>query len=98
MAVEYGFPDRLFPGKEANTSKAEIDTYLKKIDSEFRFIISELFEESMVYMRRVLGWTTKDVLFMGQKKSSLEQNPRKIMTENDHKMLSTFFTFGHRFI
>ena len=69
MALEFGFPDRLFPGKEANTSKAEIDTYLKKIDSEFRFIIiSELFEESMVYMRRVLGWTTKDVSIYGPEK------------------------------
>ena len=91
MAVEFGFPDRLFPGKEANASKAEIDTYLKKIDTEFQFIIiSELFEESMVYMRRVLGWTTKDVLFMDKNKSSLKQDPRKIMTEDDTKLLSTF--------
>ena len=91
MAVEFGFPDRLFPGKEANASKAEIDTYLKKIDNEFQFIIiSELFEESMVYMRRALCWTTKDVLFMDKNKSSLKQDPRKIMTEDDNKLLSKF--------
>ena len=49
MAVEFGFPDRVFPRKEANTSKAEIGTYLKKIGKfdEFQLIIiSELFEET----------------------------------------------------
>ena len=91
MAVEFDFPERLFPGKAANASKAEIDTYLNKIDNEFQFIIiSELFEESMVYMKRILGWTTKDVLFMDQNKSSLKPNPRKIITESDNKLLSNF--------
>ena len=91
MAVEFGFPEILFPGKEANGSKTETDAYLKKIDNEFQFIIiSELFEESMVYMKRILGWTTKDVLFIDQNKSMLKPNPRKIMTEDDKKLLSKF--------
>ena len=91
MAVEFDFPERLFPGKAANASKAEIDTYLKKIDNEFQFIIiSESFEESMVYMRRILGWRIKDVLFMDQNKSSQKPNTRKIMTESDNKLLSKF--------
>ena len=91
MAVEFGFPERLFPGKEANASKTEIEEYLRKIDNEFAFIIiSELFEESMVYMKRLLGWTTKDVLFFDKNKSNSKPNPRKIVTEIDNKLLSKF--------
>lgn len=91
MAVEFGFPDRLFPGREANGSRKEIDAYLRKLDKEFRFIIiSELFEESMVYMKRILGWTTKDVLFVDKNKSNPKPNPRKLVSEDNNKKLSKF--------
>ena len=91
MAVEFGFPDELFPGKAANGSKHKIDAYLRKINKEFSFIIiSELFEESMVYMKRILGWLMKDVLFIDQNKSNPRTNPRKLVTEADNKLLSNF--------
>lgn len=91
MAVEFGFPDELFPGKAANGSKQKIEAYLRKINREFSFIIiSELFEDSMVYMKRILGWLMKDVLFINQNKSNPRPNPRKLVTEADNKLLSNF--------
>ena len=92
MAVEFGFPEALFPGKSSrNSSEKEIEAYLQKLDKEFSFIIiSEMFDESMVYMKRLLGWSLKDVLYVEKNKSNPKFNPRKLVTEADNKLLSNF--------
>ena len=91
MAVEFGFPLKLFPGQSSSSSKKEIDAYLQKLDKEFDFIIiSELFKESVVYMKRLFGWTMKDILYIDQKKGDPKTKPRKLVTEEDNKLLSSF--------
>ena len=91
MAVEFGFPQKLFPGESSSSSEKEINAYLQKLDKEFKFIIiSELFEESVVYMKRLLGWTMKDILYIDKNKSNPKTNPRKLVTEEDNKLLSSF--------
>lgn len=61
MAVEYGFPEKLF--REYN--QTEVDAYLAKLDKEFLLIIiAEYFEESVVLMRRLLHWQTEDILYI----------------------------------
>lgn len=61
MAAEFGFPLKLFN----QYSKSESNNYLDKLDKEFQFvIIMDYFIESIVMMRRVLGWEIKDVLYL----------------------------------
>jgi hypothetical protein len=61
MAVEFDFPESLF----TNYSNEESSSYLEKLDREFELvIILEHFTESAVLMRRLLGWTIKDILYL----------------------------------
>ncbi|XP_071127656.1 galactose-3-O-sulfotransferase 2-like [Mytilus edulis] len=68
MAFEFDFPRHLF----TNYTRKESQAYLSKIDNEFHFvIIMDYFMESIVMMRRILGWNVKDVLFL--KKNSAKK-------------------------
>lgn len=61
MATEFDFPASLF----TNYSSEESASYLEKLDREFELvIILEHFTESVVLMRRLLGWTIKDILYL----------------------------------
>ncbi|XP_063404347.1 galactose-3-O-sulfotransferase 2-like [Mytilus trossulus] len=61
MALEFDFPRHLF----TNYTRKESQAYLSKIDNEFHFvIIMDYFIESIIMMRRILGWNVKDMLFM----------------------------------
>lgn len=91
MAVEFGFPEKLFPGKELSESKSEINKYLAKLDKEFKLIIiSERFDESMILMKRYLNWSVKDVLYMDQNVASQATNPRKLVPEEAKDPLRKF--------
>lgn len=91
MAVEFDFPMEVFPGKSLNGSKEEIDKYLKKVDEEFRFIIiSEFFEESVVYMRRLLKWSLRDILYTEKNASPKVTNMKKKLQERDGEKLRSF--------
>lgn len=91
MALEFGFPAQLFPGKELNGSQSEIDTYLSKLDTEFKFIIiSEKFDESMVLMKRLLNWHTRDVLYLDKNVGSKMTNKRKLLQHEDHDKIRNF--------
>ena len=91
MALEYGFPEELFPGKSRNHSKADIDAYLRKIDKEFSFIIiNERYIESIVYVRRLLGWKIKDVIFVELFAHKGEIKGKEKVIEEDKKLLSDF--------
>ena len=69
MAVEFDFPESLF----TNYSNEESSSYLEKLDKEFELvIILEHFTESVVLMRRLLGWTIKDILY--QKKNAARKD------------------------
>ncbi|KAL4228495.1 hypothetical protein ACF0H5_011543 [Mactra antiquata] len=61
MAVEFGFPETLF----SSYNQTLVNLYLDKLDREFTIVlIAELMEESVVLMRRLLGWQTKDILYL----------------------------------
>lgn len=91
MAVEFGFPEDLFPGKAKNGSRKDIQKYLEKLNHEFNFIIvSEKFDESMVLMKRLLNWSIKDVLYMDLNVATSHINPRKILPQEAKGDLSRF--------
>ncbi|WAR06094.1 G3ST3-like protein [Mya arenaria] len=91
MALEFGFPMALFPGKSLNGSKFEIKKYLEKLDKEFNFIIiSEMFEESMVMMKRILNWGTKDILYVDKNVAQGKLNTRKLLPGSAKDSLQRF--------
>lgn len=92
MALEFGFPLELFPAKSHNQSMTEdINSYINHIDREFSFIIiTERYEESMVYMRRLLGWKTKDILYEVKFKNKGAITVNENVTEIDRKLLKNF--------
>ncbi|XP_033738293.1 galactose-3-O-sulfotransferase 3-like [Pecten maximus] len=61
MAIEFDFPAELFETRD----KGGIERYLHKLESEFQLVlIVELFDESLVLMRRLLNWEMKDILYV----------------------------------
>ncbi|XP_045209673.2 galactose-3-O-sulfotransferase 2-like isoform X2 [Mercenaria mercenaria] len=91
MAVEFGFPTELFPGKKLNGSQTEIDNYISKLDKEFKFIIiSEKFDDSMVIMKRLLNWHTRNVLYLDKNVGSKITNTRKILPPEDKDKIRKF--------
>ncbi|OWF51733.1 Galactose-3-O-sulfotransferase 3 [Mizuhopecten yessoensis] len=63
MAFEYNFPSHLFQTR----NNTEIRQYILKLDTEFQLIIVvELFDESMILMRRLMNWKFKDLLYLKQ--------------------------------
>lgn len=70
MALEFDFPRSLFK----NYSEDESMKYLQKLNAEFELVIvMDYFLESVVLMRRLLNWTTKDIIYL--KKNSGEKHP-----------------------
>lgn len=91
MATEFGFPTELFPGKELNGSQTEIDKYIAKLDKEFKFIIiSEKFEESMVIMKRLLNWHTRNILYLDKNVGQKVTNTRKLLPTEDIEKIRKF--------
>ncbi|OWF54750.1 Galactose-3-O-sulfotransferase 3 [Mizuhopecten yessoensis] len=61
MAREFGFPSDLFETR----NETGIQGYLEKLESEFELvIIVELFDESLLLMRRLLNWRMSDILYV----------------------------------
>ncbi|XP_060066898.1 galactose-3-O-sulfotransferase 3-like [Ylistrum balloti] len=61
MAFEFNFPADIFKTRD----KTGIETYLQKLDREFQLvIIVEMFDESLILMRRLLNWGIKDILYI----------------------------------
>ena len=63
QSVDFGFPLTDFEASKTNVSK--IKQFINKIDSEVDIIlISELFDESLVLLRRMLNWETRDIVYL----------------------------------
>ncbi|XP_005103309.3 galactose-3-O-sulfotransferase 2 [Aplysia californica] len=63
MSMDLGFPLNNFELAKVNQSL--IQQFLGDVQSTFDLIlIAEQFEESMVLLRRFLGWSTKDILYV----------------------------------
>ncbi|XP_071120020.1 galactosylceramide sulfotransferase-like [Mytilus edulis] len=97
MAVEYGFPSNLFRQYSAEESMA----YLRKLDKELQFvIIMEYFTESVVMMRRILGWTIKDVLYLrkntARKAYQFVDNTNRYLYERYAKLDYDLYNFFYK--
>lgn len=96
MAVEFDFPSSLFN----KYSKEESTAYLEKLDSEFHLvIILEYFMESVVLMRRILGWTIKDILYLkknvARRDYSFVDNTHRHLYEKFAKLDYDLYNFFH---
>ncbi|XP_069128511.1 galactose-3-O-sulfotransferase 2-like [Argopecten irradians] len=59
MAYDFNFPRELFINRKAE----DIQRYLRFLDKEFSIVlIADHLDESLVLMRRLLGWKLKDIL------------------------------------
>ncbi|KAL3847791.1 hypothetical protein ACJMK2_018685 [Sinanodonta woodiana] len=82
MAVEFGIPNNVI--KSQNLKK--VSNYIETLNKEFSLvIIAELFQESIVLMRRMLKWSTKDVLYL-DKNISLKKNDSSFIGPYDRQL------------
>ncbi|GFN94682.1 galactose-3-o-sulfotransferase 3 [Plakobranchus ocellatus] len=63
MSYDLGFDADNFAASKKNDSKIQI--FVNELEKEFHFVlISDYFDESMVLLKRVLGWTVKDIIYL----------------------------------
>ena len=63
MSVDFGFPLQHFESAKSNGSA--IDAFINDIDGRFNLVlVTELFDESVVLLRRLLGWKTEDIIYL----------------------------------
>ena len=93
MAFEFGFTKDFFPSASANLHSFDnitkrIALNIDHLNKEFDFlIINERMDESLVYMKRLLRWQLKDILYLpllGAKKE------RRRFTEYEANQLRDF--------
>ncbi|XP_071146029.1 galactose-3-O-sulfotransferase 2-like [Mytilus edulis] len=82
MAIDYGFPLELLVNSRSR--KKDIHKYIKQLDKEFALvIIVEHFDESMILLKRILKWSTKDILYIRQNANTNTGNKEINIGEND---------------
>ena len=63
MSVDLGFPEENF--EEDKNDKQKIKEFIDSLETTFDLVlIREMFDESIILLRRFLNWTTKDVLYI----------------------------------
>lgn len=63
MSLDLGFD--LYTLEKSKRNQTRIDQFLKTVEENFHLVlISDLFLESMVLMRRYLNWSIKDIVFI----------------------------------
>ena len=63
MSIDFGFP--LYQFESSKTNKTKISTFVNDLDRSLDIVlIAEMFDESLVLLRRLLNWTTKDIMYM----------------------------------
>lgn len=61
MSVDFGLPKELF----YTTDRKKILPYLRKLHTEFKLVmIKEYFDESLILLRRLLGWNIQDIIYV----------------------------------
>ncbi|XP_063410532.1 galactose-3-O-sulfotransferase 2-like [Mytilus trossulus] len=102
MAIEYGFPLDLL--LNSRSRRNEIQRYIEQLDKEFALvIIVEHFDESLVLLKRVLKWSTKDILYTRKNVNIYKDNKHIKVGENDrirYRQLSNidFTLYRHFYI
>ena len=63
MSVDFGIPLDDFEASKSNQTR--ISDFIRQLNSTFDLVmIAEMFDESLVMLRRLLGWQTCDVIYM----------------------------------
>jgi hypothetical protein len=64
MARDFGLPNKFKP-----TDTPEVQNYLQHLNSQFLLVLSvEKIDESLVLMKRLLGWELKEILYVTKNK------------------------------
>lgn len=78
MSYDFGIPK----SKTSNTSF--VLEYIRELDQDFKLvIITELFDESLVLMRRYLCWDIQDILYQPVNKGVWRNNVKPNLTRED---------------
>ena len=89
MSVDFGFPLDDFENSKRNETL--IKSFLDHLDRTFSLVlIAELFEESLVLMRRMLGWTTKDIIYIDKNTMKSKGGYRKEYPAYVHDKFKAF--------
>ena len=63
MSIDFGFPQENL--EESKADKEKISAFIDHLNKTLDFVlIVEMFDESLVYLRRMLNWTTKDIIYV----------------------------------
>ena len=74
MGVDFGFPLEDFEVMKHN--KTVISEFIRQLNATFDLVlIVELFDESLVLMKRYLNWKTADILYMKVNAFDISQKP-----------------------
>lgn len=85
LDMPLGFP----AGREDITDDFDaVENYIKSLDSEFALVmIMEYFEESLVLLRRLMCWDTKDILFHSRNLGGYRGNASwHVLTRHDRDL------------
>ncbi|GFN86224.1 galactose-3-o-sulfotransferase 3 [Plakobranchus ocellatus] len=73
MSFDLGFPTLHFVASKENDTKIEL--FLNRLNQEFEVVlISDYFDESMVLLKRRLGWSIKDIVYLKVNAAQLDRN------------------------
>ena len=87
MSLDLGLP----PSHVTNSSY--VTPFLRHLDSVFHLVlIADRFDESMVLMKRLFGWTMKDIVY---RKLNTQKVPRKKTEQSDPDLEKQFKRFEH---
>ncbi|GFO42286.1 galactose-3-o-sulfotransferase 3 [Plakobranchus ocellatus] len=74
MSVDLGIDRHDFESTKKNMSK--IQAFIKQVEKQFNIIlIADYFDESMILLRRYLGWSMKDIIYIKVNTANLNRNP-----------------------
>ncbi|ESO93555.1 hypothetical protein LOTGIDRAFT_118943 [Lottia gigantea] len=65
-------------------NSSQIQQFIASIDKDFDFVmLVEYFDESLVYLRRQLCWTTKDIVYISQNQGGPKAGVKYALSKND---------------
>ncbi|GFO30305.1 galactose-3-o-sulfotransferase 3 [Plakobranchus ocellatus] len=73
MSFDLGFATTNFVAAKENDTKIEL--FLNRLNHEFEIVlISDYFDESMVLLKRLLGWSIKDIVYFKVNVAEIDRN------------------------
>ena len=93
MSVDLGFPLDDFEKSKRNVTK--INNFIKDVESKFHLVlISDMFDESLVLLRRLMNWTTKEIIYFYRNKKDRHLLPKWSKNKILDKTLESYKRFA----